>query len=806
MKKLIGLLLVFNMCLIMVAGSLMYLAETYPFHPGHVLYGLQDIAEQGRLRLSTDLGQQAEFALALADRRLTDLALAKNHRQIDSAAVAFDQALNQSILRIDAAPQDAQAVLYERLEVLLNQADVVVAAIEPTEDCLLITELNTKVTSLLAAEDSDDLQALIPTTPEVPLSIPSEVISFLGQDVEHQDFPLQGGHAEIECLSCHTDGSYANTPTECSHCHNMPGTDVAQLRYNANYLFASKMYSSHFPGECSDCHGIADWKPIAFDHEGVYECSSCHAEDIPLVTSVPDAPAMVPISFMPDVTYAADKNNPHYAGDCMDCHTNTLAWEDATFDHSEVEECTSCHLYDVSSDHYPGVCADCHQDTADWQEARVIHTHEYQDCISCHLEERPLQHYRGQCASCHTTEGWSPAYFNHTAYSGATDCRSCHQKPTKHYTGQCSNCHNVMAWGDVRFNHTGQTNCQKCHAAPENHYDGSCRDCHTTRSWRKSIFDHYGVINCLSCHSTEAPSQHYLENCADCHNNNNWAEADYDHVNSIDCLACHSVPSNHYPGACSSCHNTNNWANISYIHSGDSDCLACHTTPAGHYTTRCTTCHNVTSWTEGTVQHSSNSDCMACHAAPTGHYIGQCSFCHNTDNWQQYTFDHTGLVDCWSCHTPPTEHYPGQCSNCHIVQNWIEINFDHSGYDNCTGCHAPPEGHWPGQCSNCHVTSAWTEVHFDHTGYVNCKSCHVRPNDENHRARGQCSTCHTTESWIINPTPTPTAEGGLTSTDAMSAPSSRPLAIPTITPPPDRRDATDTVVSDSNNPPDSRIP
>ena len=61
-------------------------------------------------------------------------------------------------------------------------------------------------------------------------------ISFLGQDADHEGFPLTGGHGGLECEQCHASGEYSDPPSGCSTCHGDDGT------------------------------------PAEFDHDGIREC------------------------------------------------------------------------------------------------------------------------------------------------------------------------------------------------------------------------------------------------------------------------------------------------------------------------------------------------------------------------------------------------------------------------------------------------------------------------------------------------------------------------------------------------------
>ncbi|MBN1249634.1 MAG: hypothetical protein JXC32_18370, partial [Anaerolineae bacterium] len=218
MKKLLIAILVVNLLCLGLATGLLYLAATYPFHPGGALYGVQDRAEQLRLRFTPGQLQQAEWTLRLAERRLSDLAQTDPDRLYVSM-MAFGSALDQSVAY--TAKLDEEAALQEQLSRLLRQAEVVVAALEQSDAAEEHAGVLGALQRSLAA-----LQTHPPTVVEgeriqtVANALAEAVpIPFLAADVDHSAYPLTGAHAEIECEACHSEGTYAETPKDCDACH-----------------------------------------------------------------------------------------------------------------------------------------------------------------------------------------------------------------------------------------------------------------------------------------------------------------------------------------------------------------------------------------------------------------------------------------------------------------------------------------------------------------------------------------------------------------------------------------------------------
>jgi hypothetical protein len=91
-------------------------------------------------------------------------------------------------------------------------------------------------------------------------------------------FPLEGRHAEIDCLGCHMDQSgnklFRGTPIECVQCHAEP-----------------EIHAGIFGLQCQYCHGVIAWSPASLrEHRfplnhGLEntalqsECTTCHTGD-----------------------------------------------------------------------------------------------------------------------------------------------------------------------------------------------------------------------------------------------------------------------------------------------------------------------------------------------------------------------------------------------------------------------------------------------------------------------------------------------------------------------------------------------
>jgi hypothetical protein len=654
MKKGIKILIALNAVMFLVLAGLLFLAETYPFRPGHPLFPLQSTAESSRLKLAKDPEKRVEMSFELVERRLADLAMIGNPESVQPAVEAFDRVLTQTIQSIQLVSEEHANQYYQAVQTILLKADIVLASVEKTIDHEQLSALHEKIAILQSATTPLEIQQLA-SVHTLPSNITPKAIPFLGKDVDHIDFTLTDGHDGLECEDCHAEGVYVDTSTDCSSCHVRKDV-LAILLEAGDYQIKSseRVYPNHFTGECSDCHVAKTWEPEEFDHRGVYTCISCHEDDYPKEELL----ALGAVSF---VSLDAKKVNsmvePHYPGDCNICHTDTESWEEYEYDHplitfessrlfnsfslkmnsviheyTEEQTCQTCHTYADHRNDYGDTCINCHPDTEKWLPVEVDHN-QYPNCLTCHENDRPEKdHYKSNCSTCHITGNWKTLSLEHTP---SADCRSCHQPPITHragqFVGQCSNCHGTKVWNRTIFNHS-LSNCSNCHASPVNHYPAACSSCHISNSWLKINVNHSGMNVCTNCHTARA--NHYAGLCTDCHNTNTWASTTYHNSFTTSCGNCHMKPIGHYPGTCESCHkNTSNWSS-SFNHATTSlTCSTCHPAPKGHWTGECSRCHVTTSWTQIHFDHTGFSLCNSCHVRPVGHPRGQCSNCHNTTTW-----------------------------------------------------------------------------------------------------------------------------------------------------------------------------
>ncbi|MBM3328623.1 MAG: hypothetical protein FJY67_04000 [Calditrichaeota bacterium] len=399
-------------------------------------------------------------------------------------------------------------------------------------------------------------------------------------------FPLAGAHRRTECASCHVGGIYTGTPLECYVCHRDDFEGVADPGHQAG----------NFDRVCTTCHSLEGWRPAAFDHTGTdfrltgahrnLDCNRCHQNRFT------GTGAACRDCHLDD--YARTLNPEHYQAafpdNCMLCH-QTNRWRPAAFDHSRAR-------FILTGGHRSVSCVVCHSGGR--------YTGTPVECYACHRDDfegvSDPDHRNGNydhtCTVCHTTEGWTPATFDHSRarfiLTGAhlrTDCAECHTGGR--YSGtpvECYACHRDDFEGVSDPDHRS------------GNYDHTCTVCHTTEGWTPALFDHSATRFPLT-------GAHRIAGCAECHIGGRYTGTPFD------CFFCHrddyenARNPNHqaagFPQACASCHSTAAWdpANFNHdaqwfpIYTGrhrgewDGVCSSCHTNPNDFRIFTCIDCH-----------------------------------------------------------------------------------------------------------------------------------------------------------------------------------------------------------------------
>lgn len=209
-------------------------------------------------------------------------------------------------------------------------------------------------------------------------------------DYPHQSFILKGNHKTTDCSSCHKNGLYTGTPSDCVACH----LDDYNATTDPNHK------QSGFSTECQICHGdnALTWEGAVFNHDLVFpllgahrnlDCSECHASG----TNPPQN-----CYGCHKADYEAAQNPNHrasgYPTNCESCHLPShVSWSQAVFNHqfpinSGVHagyDCSECH---TTANYNQFSCLGCHahnKNRMDSQHRNVSgYSYNSQACYSCH--------------------------------------------------------------------------------------------------------------------------------------------------------------------------------------------------------------------------------------------------------------------------------------------------------------------------------------------------------------------------------------------------------------------------------------
>lgn len=283
-------------------------------------------------------------------------------------------------------------------------------------------------------------------------------------------YPLQGGHARLECAQCHipkgkdtlfkvkfdrcTDchgdrhaGQFAAAPyfNACDRCHTVNGYKPSTFTLAKHKETHFVLTGGHVAVPCADCHKeSAEFQPkpaVVYRWKNL-NCSSCHSD--PHKGQFKERMLQIRADGSP-------------AG-CEACHT-TKAWRELSgFDHSQTKfpllgthratACIDCHkppnletrLLNVDFKAAPTQCEDCHQDVHGKQFAKAGIT---------------------RCVECHNSMKWKPSLFDH-------DKRTEFALRGAHQNVRCAGCHKLSREVDgkpVLFYKPTPKECAACHGA-----------------------------------------------------------------------------------------------------------------------------------------------------------------------------------------------------------------------------------------------------------------------------------------------------------------------------------------------------
>ncbi len=260
-------------------------------------------------------------------------------------------------------------------------------------------------------------------------------------------FQLRDRHAKLKCQDCHRGQVYEEKlAATCYSCHR-----------------EDDVHQGTLGKKCAACHGTADWKKVAFNHDK-------------------------------DTRFRLEKRHKKLA--CRACHMGPDPKKEKL-----GTACFTCHQKDdVHKGQQGKRCESCHNE-AGWG-AEVFFDHD--------LTRFPLigLHATVPCEECHLT----PKYKN-----TLLKCIDCHKSKDVHegrLGSNCDLCHNPNSWAFWRFDHDRQTDyrldgahlgldCRACHrevVEREINLPTACFRCHRKDDVHRRSFG----TRCERCHTTDS--------------------------------------------------------------------------------------------------------------------------------------------------------------------------------------------------------------------------------------------------------------------------------------------------------------
>lgn len=297
-------------------------------------------------------------------------------------------------------------------------------------------------------------------------------------------YPLQGGHAKLECAQCHIpkgkDTLFKVKFQKCTDCH--ADRHAAQ--------FAAAPYFN----ACDRCHNLDGYRPSTFTlarHKDTHflltgghiaiPCADCHKTSAELLSKQPTmTPLGVPVEAKPAAVYhwqnldcTSCHSDPHKGqfkqrmlqtkingapAGCEACHS-TKSWKELSrFDHAKTS-------FALVGAHRATACIDCHKPpNLETKLVNVDFTAAPTKCEECHEDIHGKQFAKGSttpCGDCHNSAKWKPSTFDH-------ETRTAFSLRGAHMNVKCGACHKLMRNVDgknVLFYKPTPKDCAACHGS-----------------------------------------------------------------------------------------------------------------------------------------------------------------------------------------------------------------------------------------------------------------------------------------------------------------------------------------------------
>lgn len=497
---------------------------------------------------------------------------------------------------------------------------------------------------------------------------------FVGHD---RFLPLVGGHAELDCATCHEpEGGHslsilrgpAGARPEgrtCADCHEQPHEEafVQGAARVQGVSLAAQLVGVERNVSCSGCH---EPQHTSFQQD---------AEDL---TPEEHAASGFPLAL------------PHDQVDCASCHEPALAYEER-YPGRDIDTCAACHE-DPHGGQFAGLafapagmllggavdqvgCLVCHSRT---------HFDPHNFDVAAHADtDLPLEgaHVKTDCNACHDAPApEAPRIFHGVDHT----CDSCHDDAHRGFFdaalaaaeepapahGDCARCHDPTGFDQVpeeQFDHAAWTG----YALTGSHAAAACTTCHERAAEADAAGRTFGVVTevwgevtgCVTCHD-DVHEGRFDEpglpaevkgrsDCARCHDTATFRDLPhgFDHGR----WAGWTLVDAHLEADCSACHaplRRPDEVGRTWGRAAGRDCASCHDSPHGDQfdapePLACASCHR-SAESFGTLHFDHDRDTR--FPLDEAHETVSCSGCHTLDEAAGVVRYRPLSRECVDCH------------------------------------------------------------------------------------------------------------------------------------------------------------
>jgi hypothetical protein len=314
-------------------------------------------------------------------------------------------------------------------------------------------------------------------------------------------YPLEGRHAQVACVKCHTPSPATGVAMSARITRlRLPSGRCADCHADAH---GGQLASRADKGACESCHAVAGWTPSTYtvaQHASLrlrldgrhaeIPCRACHGASRPGLSAPAPAASLGHAAVAIGLAGAA----------CADCHVDPHAGRYGSAGPLRVAgECGACHS---ATSFRPSLMDAARHDRFAFQ---LKGAHRAVACVSCHeeLRAKPASSTLLQSARGITR-------FPAAAAAAPRSCATCHDNPhgsqfASRKDQSCESCHGEESFAPApRFDHERDASFSLRGA----HAKVACGRCHERKNVGGAVMTVYRPISsrCESCHDQRGAS------------------------------------------------------------------------------------------------------------------------------------------------------------------------------------------------------------------------------------------------------------------------------------------------------------